>query len=264
MRRLKRFALPTFVVFWFLSTTPAVAQTPFATEQVAKKPVDPSIQLLGASAANSWMGAQLGYKFGSNSDELGDNLLVSASVIYKVPLKDTRKWVLPVISNFSNLVSSSGAETAAEESEDKLKELMLASSGIRAGVHPYRVLTGDDKESDLRLVVHGEASWKFNGVKQDEGEEINYLNQLRLAAGLELSIGTGAGDSKPLTISVTPVHARFNADEYEKIFDDRKSSLTNLEVVAVVPISARSGVLFEYVAGDVRSFRAGVIVAGEK
>jgi hypothetical protein len=260
---MKRVRFAALVIPILLIAPSAAAQTPFATEQVARKPAG-SGQVRGASAANSWMGAQLGYKFGNNSDELGDNLLVSAAVIYKIPLNDDRKWVLPVISNFSDLVSSSGAETAADKSADKLKELMMASSGIRAGVHPYRVIAGGAQGSDYTLLLHGEASWKFNGVKNEDSEEINYLNQLRLAGGLEVSIGTGEGDSKPLTLSVTPVHVRFNADEYEEIFSDRKSSLTNLEVVAVVPISGRTGVLFEYVGGDVRSFRAGVIIAGEK
>ena len=120
------------------------------------------------------------------------------------------------------------------------------------------------RKDDFKFVVHGEASWKINGFKQDDSDDINYVNQLRLAAGFEMAIGVVGDASRPLTISVTPVITTFDPNEYEKVFNERKSTLTTLEVVAVLPIAARTGVLFEYVRGDVNSFRAGVIVVGEK
>lgn len=235
----------------------AAAQTPHALTSGG----DASATGRAASAANSWIGAQLGYKFGDNSKELGDNLLVSASVIYEIPMAADRKFVLPVISNFSDLVTDVSSGSSDEQSEDKLRELMLGSSGVRAGVYPYRKFS---PASDLELVVHGEASWKLNAFKQENAEALNYLNQFRVGAGVEIALGVVDDDHKPLTVSVTPVYTRFPAEEYAKVFTESKSHLTTLEVVAVVPVSGRTGVLFEYVSGSVNSFRAGVIIAAKK
>jgi hypothetical protein len=235
------------------------AQTPHA---IANTGETGGAQIVSASAANSWIGAQLGYKFGDHSKELGDNLLVSASIIYQIPLAD-RSFVLPVISNFSHLVADPAAATSEQKRADNLRELMLAASGIRAGVYPYREI-GAFSTDDVTFIVHGETSWKLNAFKQEEIDEINYLNQMRLAAGFEIAVGKVDADHKPLTLSVTPVHTRFSATEYARIFNESKSHLNSLEVVAVVPVSGRTGVLFEYVTGTLSSFRAGVIVAAKK
>jgi hypothetical protein len=237
-------------------TGSAYAQTP----HTLTGPLDDRTGQRGASAANAWIGAQLGYTLGDNSKELADNLLVSAAVIYMIPLSN-RKLVLPVISNFANLFSS--AEADAEGREDALRELMLASSGIRAGLHPYRKIESLST-SDFSFIAHGEASWKLNAFKVEGADSTNYLNQLRLGAGIEVAIGEVNNDQKPLTLSVTPVHTRFSAQEYAKVFGSSRESVNSLEVVAVVPVSARTGVLFEYVDGDVRSFRAGIVLAAAK
>jgi hypothetical protein len=245
----------------------AAAQTPFTTSEVAKPrapaPGTPAAAS-GVSAANAWIGSQLGYKFGANSEQLGDNLLVSASVIYDLPLAADRKFHLPVISNFADLIASPKAETAEEGSEDKIKELIFASSGVRAGMYPYRPIEKWSNGTDFKSVVHGEVSWKMNGFKEEGSEEADYLHQLRLAAGVEFAIGRTDDGGRPFTVSVTPVHIRFDRKVYEKIFEEKKSSLTTLEAVAVLPISGKTGVLFEYVAGDVSSFRVGVIIAAAK
>ena len=240
----------------------AAAQTPHALTGSPGGTDSSQVQIMGASAANSWIGAQLGYKFGDNSKELGDNLLVSASVIYEIPL-DNRNFVLPVISNFSHLVASPAEGSPQEKSDDKLRELMLASGGIRAGIYPYRILK-TSTGGDFALILHGEASWKLNGFKREDADAVDYLNQLRLAGGVEISIGRDDDDHKPLTVSVTPVHVRFASAEYAKIFNESKEHINSLEVVAVLPVSGRTGVLFEYVTGGVSSFRAGLILAAKK
>jgi hypothetical protein len=248
----------------------ANAQTPYTVGRVAgtasplerKLAADAKKDLTAASAANPWMGAQLGYKFG-NSDELGDNLLVSASVVHEIAMAKGRLFRLPVISNFADLVSSVSAETPEEESDDKLKELLLGSSGIRAGIYPYREVAGLHQD-DFNFVLHGEASWKINGFKAEDSEEIDYVNQLRLAAGFEMAIGRSDDGHRPLTISITPVVTMFDPNEYEKVFKERKERQNTLEIVAVLPIATKTGVLFEFIRGDVQSFRAGVIVASAK
>jgi hypothetical protein len=272
----KRLISTASCVFGLLCSGVAFAQTPAAIATVAAKPkpatktatpppdaqpAGANVQPASASAANAWMGAQLGYKIGDNSKELGDNLLVSAAVNYDIPLAG-RKFHLPVISNFADLIANASAETEGDKKDEKLKELMLATSGIRVGLHPYREIERLKKE-DFSFLVHGEGSWKYNGFKEDGIDAVNYLSQFRVAAGFELSIGVVA-DSKPLTLSVTPVLTMFDSEDYEKIFKEAKSRLGTVELVAVVPVSKRTGVLFEYVAGDARSFRAGIIVAAEK
>jgi hypothetical protein len=265
----KRALLATFSFVTLLDVGTANAQTPAAVATIAARPTQSEAQRTtnevkaeSASAANAWMGAQLGYKFGDSSGELGDNLLVSASVTYDIPLAD-RKFHLPVISNFADLIADSSAATEGEKKEDKLKELAFATSGIRVGLYPYREICSL-KKKDFSFIVHGEGSWKYNGFKEDATEEVNYLSQFRVAAGFEMSIGVIASDSKPLTVSVTPVRTMFDSKDYEKIFSEDKGHLTTVEIVAVVPVSRRTGVLFEYIVGDVRTFRAGVIVAAEK
>ena len=238
-------------------TGSADAQTPHTLTGPPKKQEQ---GVRGASAANAWIGAQLGYTLGDNSKELADNLLVSAAVIYEIPMTN-RKLVLPVISNFSNLFSTTGE--GSEGQEDALRDLMVASSGIRAGLHPYRKIEGLST-SDFSFIVHGEAAWKMNAFKAEGTDETNYLNQLRLGAGVEVAIGQVDDDHKPFTISVTPIHTRFSAEEYADVFGSSKESATTLEVVAVLPVSGRTGVLFEYVEGDVRSFRAGIVLAAAR
>lgn len=281
----RRVSVPVCCVLAWASV--ATAQTPFMTREVARPngqtpitappppppapPVpgapaaaDAGAGISAASAGNAWMGAQLGYKFGANSEQLGDNLLVSASVIYDLPLAENRKLHLPVISNFADLISTPTAESAEEESDDKIKELIFASSGVRAGMYPFRQIDKLSNKTDFNSVVHGEVSWKLNGFKQEGSEDTNYLNQLRLGVGVEFTLGLSDADHRPFTLSITPVHVRFDSKEYEKIFNEKKSSLTTLEMVAVLPVSGKTGVLFEYVAGAVSSFRAGVIIAASK
>ena len=253
--------LPLSICMLTALAASAAAQTPHAVAAVGEKKETGKVEVAAASAANSWIGAQLGYKFGDNSKELGDNLLVSASLIYEIPMVTGRKFVVPVISNFSHLVADPNAASADEKNEDKLRELMLASSGVRAGVYPYRKIKITD---DFELVVHGEASWKLNAFKQENVDALDYLNQFRIGGGVELAVGKVDADHKPLTLSVTPIHTRFAADEYAKIFGESRSYRTALEVVAVVPVSGRTGVLFEYVTGTVSSFRAALIVAAKK
>jgi hypothetical protein len=237
-------------------TCSAAAQTPFAVGNVAEPPAAPSIR--GASAGNPWFGAQLGYKFGA-SDELADNLLVSASFIYSIPLDPSRNFQLPVISNFAHLVASPEAETESEGREDALKELLLSRSGVRAGLYPYRKVASLSR-NDFSVLIHGESSWKINAFK-NESEAVDYVNQFRLGAGFELALGVESAEHKPLTLSVTPVFTFFDEEEYEKVFAEPKSGLRSLEIVGVLPIAARTGLLFEYVRGDVQAFRAGIIVA---
>ncbi len=278
---MKRLAVTGLVLMIVAGAVNAAAQSAFTTatlgadpkkaaarakaEQMrrAGKSVSPEMETLAASAANSWLGAQLGYKFGSDSDELANNLLVSAAAIYDLPLKEGRTFHLPVISNFAPLIANPVSDDAKDGSDDKLKALTLSATGVRAGLYPYREITSLTRD-DFRLILHAEGSWKLNGFKQKDSEDVNYLNQLRLGIGFEMAVGTVTDSHKPLTLSVTPVRTLFDRKEYEKVFKEAKSSLSSLEVVAVLPLSARTGVLFEYVNGDAKAFRAGVIVAAEK
>lgn len=258
-------------LFLLMVAGAASAQTPFTVGRIAgtasplerKLAAEQGTSLSAAAASNPWMGGQLAYTFGK-SDELGDNLLVSASVVHEISMAEGRLLRLPVIGNFADLVSSGSAGTSEEEERtDKLKDLLLGSSGIRAGLYPYREIAGLHRD-DFNFVLHGEASWKINGFRAEDSDDINYVNQLRLGAGFEMTIGLSDGDHRPLTISVTPVVTKFDADEYGKVFKERKHNQRTLEVVAVLPIAAKTGVLFEFIRGDVQSFRAGVIVAAAK
>lgn len=239
----------------------SIAQTPYTTAAVAAKDGS-EVGTTAASAANAWLGAQLGYKFGQNNEDLGDNLLVAASVIYQIPLTSSGGLRLPVISNFADIVAAAGGETPEEEAENKLKELLFASSGVRAGLYPYWPVPRTP--SDFKVILHGEGSWKLNGFKEEGTDTVNYLNQFRVGGGIELAVGDTTGGAKPLTLSITPIWTRFSRDEYDKVFDDGKSSRGSLELVGVLPLSGRTGLLFEFVRGDVNSFRAGVVIAAEK
>jgi hypothetical protein len=230
-------------------------QTPFATENLGSstKP----IHALGISAASPWVGAQVAYKFGGTND-FADNLLVSARLLYDIDLGES-KIHLPVMGNISELTANaSGNAGAGDQLDQKAQQLMMSSTGLRVGLYPYTYVHRTDV---LSIIFHGEGAWKMNAFK-DNSNILQYLQQGRIAAGIEFGIGKTAGDRLPLTISVTPAITFFSSAEYEKVFGKSKSHVQGLETTMVVPVAQGVGLLLEGIEGSgVHTVRAGLVIA---
>lgn len=216
----------------------------------------------GISANNFWLGAQVGYKFGS-SDGFADNLLVSGRLLYDVDL-GASKFHLPVMGNISSLrdVFTSSPKTSEDTIKAKVQDLMISAQGINVGLYPYYIAYSNEY---FQFTLHGSATWKLNAFK-DKKDETQYLDQGRFSLGIEASIGKSGNGKYPLTVSVTPTYTFFDAEKYEKIFGENKRSITSLEITGVVPVGNGVGLLIESIVASkpFSAFRAGIIIAASR
>jgi hypothetical protein len=223
----------------------------------------------GGIAANSmWLGGQLAYRFGG-SDSFASDLLASGLFTYDTELG--KGWHLPVISNFGGKIGPPAEiASAAEGIEQQMKDLVQSSTGITAGVFPYREIHRGERSL---ITLHGMTAWRYNalrpygeqqvaGVATDAGTLVD-LQQIKVGAGLEIVVGDRK--SPGLTFGVTPV-ARFilDKDAYKRAFGEERSMLNAVEIVSILPLRADGvGLLFEGVLGGSKqsAFRVGLLLA---
>jgi hypothetical protein len=228
----------------------------------------------GLAANNPWLGSQVAYRFGGG-DEFSDNLLVSARLLYEINLGSS-KFALPVMGNVSPITQGLRDGLDEDALKQKAAELLQSSQGITVGLFPYYVMEHDR----LLLTFHSVAAWRLNAfgdtatagegeAETGAGEEPVYLHQGRFALGAEVLIGKRDDGSAPLTVSVSPTLAVFSADQFQRAFGERKSSLFSLELTGIVPIGKGVGVLFEGIIGSEigsesrNAFRVGLLLTSE-
>lgn len=244
-------------------STSGLAQTPLAMKNLEHK----SRQVSGAgmSAANPWIGSQVGFKFGGTK-EFADNLLVSAQLLWEIET-NSETFRLPVMGNLGDLVTSAtSSKTEEEQTKQKLQELLTSSAGANVGVYPVLRLIkdhDDGKRVPISLTLHGSALWKLNAFS--DPTDTRYLQQGKFTAGLEFGIGGGKADRWPATLSVTPALTVFSKNDYAKIFAESRSHLFAVEITGILPVGRGVGFLLEGIVGksDRSSLRAGLIIAKE-
>lgn len=216
----------------------------------------------GGLAANSpWLGAQVGYKFGSSSD-FADNLLVSGRYLHEIPFKNAGNFHLPVMGNISALKNDiTDVEQDVDTIKAKVEQLLLSPQGVNVGLFPYYVISDSE---NLMVTLHSVISWKLNGFKNNENVT-QYLNQGRFAVGLEAQLGATDNARHRLVISVAPTISVFNENDYEKIFNESRSSIVSLEVTGVVPLGGGVGILAEGIIAEdeFSTFRVGLVLSAE-
>lgn len=215
----------------------------------------------GESGFNPWIGAQLVHNF-QGTDEFADNIIVAGKMVYEIK-NESEKFKLPVFTNLSDLKSE--LLNDGEKLENAVTDIVNGDQGLNVGVYPYFIL--DDYGDDFYCVIHGSASWKLNGFQLDTATT-EYLNIGRLSVGIEIGYGilNQATGDKPVTLSFTPVYSTFNSDDYESIFQEKKSSIMSYELTGIVPISNTGiGVMLQQVfnpEGE-NAFMAGLILTAK-
>jgi hypothetical protein len=191
-------------------------------------------------------------------------LLSSTKLVYQIPLEGTILGgaQFPVMANFADLVANLGTGTKADSLNAAAQALATGADGLNVGVFPYWPLAR--AEANLRTTLFAGVAAKLNSYPLGEEEGTQSLLAGRFSGGIEFALGQLTGGSKPLTITLAGVLSKFSATAYEKIFDERRSSLMSAEFTAILPLRTGAGVLFEGVGIESRrpAFRLGMVLAG--
>lgn len=215
-----------FSILLVLGFLTASSQSAFTVKESRKA----EAQVEQVSLANPWVGAKLSMAINDPDNDIANNFIFSARVLYEAVTGDN--YSVPIVGSF------------ALGNDDMLSP----ESGFNAGVYPYYIA----KESEgLAVVMHGGAGYKIIPQGSDFNES---PQQIRALAGVELAFKQ---DGKlPTTLSVTPTYLmHFNSDLEDSF---------GIEVTGVLPISDGLGVLAEYqrpfTDGAEGVFRLGIMV----
>lgn len=161
------------------------------------------------SAFNPWIfGAKLTFAVRDLDEGLKDNFVFSGEAVTFLIEED--KYALPVFGSI------------ALGSDD----IFAPGSGFNAGLYPYYIVNESEK---FDVVAHGITSYKII-----PGDTTSF-DQFKAGVGLELIYYIDS-DKLPITFSVTPTF----------LWNDGVANTGMLEVNAVLPVSAKVGLLAEY------------------
>lgn len=247
-----------------VAARPLYAQTASGARSLTKKP---EVDAKTVSAANPWVaGAQLGYKFVGEGD-FADNVFAAGTIIYNVPLDTivSHGWFVPVFSNLASMAADAGGKSSKDSLEQASNALLNSAQGILVKIAPYNTF---HPGTNLRMRVLTEFGGKINSLAaKDTAEGKETMLQGRLAAGLEIELGKKADKdgNNPITFSVTGIKSYFSATSYEKVFGERKSNLTAIELTGIIPIKIGTGLISEAVLAKnhAPAIRVGILLARE-
>lgn len=218
-----------------------------------------------AATGNPWVaGAQIGYKFAGKGD-FADNVFAAGTVIYNLQLDPTEShgWNIPIFSNVASLAADASGKTAQDSLQNSANAMLNSAQGILLKLAPYRTFH-DATNTRLRLLTS--VGGKINSLAaKDTAAGKETLLQGRVGAGFEMEIGMKADEdgNRPIVLSGSLLQSFFSATSYEKVFGERKSELTVMELSAIVPVQKGTGMVIEaaLAQGLPPALRIGLLVA---
>jgi hypothetical protein len=219
---------------------------------------------LGAAPNNLWFGGQASYRAIGGGGDVSDNIMPSVKGFYEfgsvaIGRDKSRHIVFPTVFNIGLLRTLTGEfDDEGEAVEASLQEIAFSSQGLFLGINPYLELSKSTSNS-IGLTIHGLVAGKINAFRDSTENTVEYLPQVRLALGLDVTLG----QDYPATVSITPTITRFKEETYLKLFDQRKSSMFNVECSVILPIKAGLGASIDMAFGNEASsgFKFGIIIS---
>tara|TARA_R110002096_G_scaffold386653_1_gene580748 strand:+ start:7557 stop:8546 length:990 start_codon:yes stop_codon:yes gene_type:complete len=197
-------------------------------------------QGVSASMKNYWIGAKVGYNFIGETD---DNFFVgSASITLNLfdgfNNKENDNWhqYLGVIGNLGNFKFDK--ETDSSEDVQKIAQSINGLS-VGLGLTLENKISSISEDSFFRYFVRtGVRMTTFDKIGVDM-ESVN-LAQSETNTGVELEIGNFKNEGT-ITIATGVTMYLFDENVYNKIFEEKKSSLFTLDTTIILPISKDLG-----------------------
>ena len=180
------------------------------------------------------MGSTLAY----NLDGPGvDNVIGSALVVIN-PVEEKyfgANW--GIVGNFANFIS---AQNKGDSQKDLLK-LAQSSQGLGIGFAGTWELGSNANDFNYRCYFS--SGYRLNAFQKVGKDSISVsLSQFRNTAGVEFE-GFKFKNGGKLHFSIEGSLSFFDKDKYEMVFGERKSSLTNFAITAILPIASNIGFL---------------------
>lgn len=221
----------------------AVAQSAAAVHDVQRggKPVT-----AGVSAGNDWaIGTQIGYKF-AGEGEFADAVLLNSELIYDIPMSGSPRYHLPVIANVGALVGDVADEQLGDQIKKSAQALLTSAQGMHFGVYPYLQEMAIGKSGNFAWIPHAVVSAKLNTLpNQDTSKSAVTILQGRFSIGGDVLIGKNEEGSHRLSLSAALTQLVFSASDYEQVFAERRSGITQLELTSILPFRKGAAVLME-------------------
>ncbi|MCJ7483827.1 MAG: hypothetical protein MUO31_12790 [Thermodesulfovibrionales bacterium] len=230
MKNFKNLVLFIFILFtvqYLGSITPKGALNLTDSDSKAKD-IGPKNWAIGVQAYYDLSGGQFAENFQASALALLETFSISD------------EFNIFFMGNLSSVIGNSSKEDII----DKIKEIQQTSQGINLAFYPhwYKTFTTKLLKS---ITIYTPIGWKLNAFKNDV-DIIQYLHQFNGSIGIEFALLEGSISKKPITISIEGKLTKFSKTKYESIFGEQKSSLTSLEITAVIPILNGCGIAVNY------------------
>jgi hypothetical protein len=237
------------ITLFLLFPAPAMAQTPFATQRLARGQADTTMQFAEVARNNPWVIAtQIATRF-AGEGEFSSQLLVGSQIVYDVPFAggSLRGWHLPVAANLGAALEGLSDDDRDEQLGKASSALLSTAQGITFGLHPYRVLS--DREN-LLWTGFGSMAAKVNSLPAIDTTDSNVeLIQGRFSSGVEVQVGDRTA-AVPLTLSAAFVANVFSGRDYSRAFGERRTWIPAGEFTAILPLRSGTGIVVESVIAD--------------
>jgi hypothetical protein len=253
-----QFSHPNFLVF---KTTVTAARLAPAIELITLKlAVQPG--RAPQTPSSYWIGAKLGYNFDGFSDDDLD-FIGSAKIKLNMIKHDNERADYGVIGNVSDFIS----KTDKEDGDKDLQKLVLSVTGLNIGMYGewfFKPKSGSKTRSACSFFAG--TGYRLNTYKYVTADSITVnLSQSKTSLGFQFE-GLDFFEEDPsnlnaskLNLSIEASLYLFDPKRYQKIFNEKKSTLVSVEVGAIVPIKNKIGF---FVSGTFAPNVTGVFLAG--
>ena len=191
---------------------------------------------------------KVAYNFAGNGS-LDDNLQLASHVLLQaweppLPARLTR-WLrldgagIDIIGNLSRPNPSSNDLAGLKQ---EAGNLLNEAEGLYAGLMP-NLRWVRDRNANYSAVAYLMGAVRTNAAR-DPQDTVVYLQQHRVAAGLVLSFADLMFSEEPGQITVEFFRTRFvDPDQYHRVFGERRSNLSAIDVSLTVPLADGYGLL---------------------
>lgn len=193
--------------------------------QVVVAAVSPRSYWLGATVAYNMDGAEV------------DNIIGSAKIgINPVERKHLGAY-WGIVGNFANFISAQNIE----ETNKNLLKVAQSSQGLSIGVAGTWEILPTAEDFNFRCYLM--TGYRLNAFQKVGKDSISVgLNQFRNSLGIEFE-GLKFKNGGKLHFSFEGSVTAFSRNKYELVFGEKKSSLSSLEITAILPIAQNIGFL---------------------
>jgi hypothetical protein len=192
------------------------------------------IVVAAVSPRSYWLGATVAYNV--DGAEV-DNIVGSAKIGINPVERRHLGAYWGIVGNFANFISAQNKE---KTNKDLLK-VAQSSQGLSIGIAGTWEVLPSTKDFNFRFYLT--TGYRLNAFQKVGEDSISVgLSQFRNSLGIEFE-GLKFKNGGKLHFSFEGSLAAFSQNKYELVFGEKKSSLSSLEITAILPIAQNIGFL---------------------